>query len=407
MELLIERLGARGDGVAREDDGMVYVPFALPGERVRTGPRGHGRRSVVEILAPSPSRVEPVCRHFGTCGGCQLQHLAAEPYLAWKREQVRIVFAARGLDVPVSPVLTFPHARRRRAAFAARRSADGVVLGLHRLGSHEVIGLAECPVLASGIEDALPALGRIAAAVHPRASFTLNVLHAENGLDVQLTNARGPLHAVSRERLAGVASAANFRRLTEGREPIYATAEPFVRFGPARVSPPPGAFVQAMAEAEHAMTALAAAAIGKAKRVADLFCGLGAFTFPLATRAGVLAVDGDKDAIAALLAAARRTPGLKRIETKVRDLFREPLSPTELKGFDAVVLDPPHAGASAQAEALARSKVPAIVAVSCNPATLARDLRILVDGGYQIESVAPLDQFRYSAEIEVVTVLRR
>lgn len=409
-ELLIERLGARGDGVARIDGGMTYIPFALPGERVSAGPSRDASRTLVEVLRPSPDRVAPVCRHFGVCGGCRLQHIETGAYLAWKREQVRIVFAARGLDVQVAPIMTFPGARRRRAALTARRDKRSVILGFHVMRSHEIIGIAECPVLAPEIERALPALARIgaeASGLNPWPGIVLDVLRADNGLDVLITGTGGVLSPLARERLAKEALAAKFLRLTEARDTIYETAAPFVRFGPACVTPPPGAFLQAMVEAEAAMAELVCAAAGKAKRVADLFCGLGAFTFPLARRAEVLAIDSNPAAVEALARAARGTSGVKRITAKARDLFRAPLSPTELKDFDAVVFNAPRAGAKTQAESIARSNVPAAVAVSCDMATLARDARILLDGGYRIETIMPIDQFQYSAHVEAVAVFRR
>lgn len=408
VELVIDRLGARGDGIASVGGGTVYVAFALPGERVRVGPRAEGRAPLVEVRHPSASRVAPVCRHFGDCGGCQLQHLAFATYLDWKREQVRKGLAARGLDVPVAPVMTFPHGRRRRVVLSARRDMKNTVLGFRAFRGHRVIDLAECPVVVPEIERALPALASLAAPVLARQSHVdLGVLCAENGLDVQMTGADGALDPVTRESLATLASAAKLIRLTVARDTIFSTAAPIVRFGRACVIPPPGGFLQPMAEAEAAMAQLIRAALVEAKHVADLFCGLGAFTFPLAERSRVMAVDSDASAIQALDFAARRTSGVKPVTVKTRDLFRVPLSPRELADFDAVVFDPPRAGARAQADAIACSKVPVAVAVSCNMATLARDARALVDGGYRIETVTPIDQFRYSSHIEAVAVFRR
>jgi 23S rRNA (uracil1939-C5)-methyltransferase len=407
-ELVIARLGAQGDGVAETADGPLYVPFALPGERVRVAVGEGGRARLLEVLQPAADRVRAPCRHFGTCGGCALQHLDEGAMRAWKREQVRVAFAQRGMAADVAPTVAIAGGRRR-AVFAARRRGSGLVLGFHAARGHEIVGLAECPVLVPEIVAALPALVRIAEPSLPReAEARIIVLAADNGLDVAVEDTPAGVAAEARARLARAAAEAGVLRVSVGGEPVYAAGVPLLRFGAALVEPPPGAFVQAVAEAEAAIAARVLGVLPKkAKRVADLFCGLGAFAFPLARRAEVLAVDGDGAAVAALAAAVRRTQGVKRIETRVRDLFREPLGRTELAGFDAVVLDPPRAGAAAQAARLAASKVPIVVAVSCNPATLARDARLLVDGGYCLASVTPIDQFRYSAHVEAVAVFRR
>ncbi len=408
VELVIDRLGAQGDGVATMNDRPIHIPFGLPGERVRARLDAAGRATLIDVLRPSPARVAAPCPHFGVCGGCKTQHLNTEAYLDWRNAQVRTAFAARGLDVPIAPVVTFPLARRRRAVLTARRGAEGLVAGFHTARGHDIVAISQCPVLMPEIERALPALSRLAALLLTRrGDIKLTVLCADNGLDIAIEGAEWTLSPGASEQLAALASAMKVTRLSLGGDTVFSTADPAVHFGPATVTPPPGAFLQAMAEAETAISGLIQTAFAKSKRVADLFCGLGAFTFPLAMHAEVLAVDSDASAIRALQVAARRTAGLKPITSKTRDLFRTPLSATELKDFDAVVFDPPRAGAKAQAEAIARSKAPAVVAVSCDMGTLARDARTLVDGGYRLSSVTPIDQFRYSTHIEAVAVFRR
>lgn len=366
-----------------------------------------GRARLIEVLEPAAERVAPVCRHFGTCGGCSLQHMSEAAVLAWKREQVRIAFAQRGIAAEVEPTVAITGGRRR-AVLAARRTEAGVEFGFHAARGHEVVGIAECPVLVPGIVSALPALAPIADVVLRDAEVRVTVLAADNGLDVALDDVPRAIGAAAGARVAAAAAAAGVLRVSIGGEPVYAAGVPVVRFGPAIVEPPPGAFVQAVREAEDAIAArLLAALPKKARRVADLFCGLGAFAFPLARRAEVFALDSERAAVAALATAAKRTPRIKSIETRVRDLLREPLSRTELAALDAVVLDPPRAGAAAQAERLAASRVPVVVAVSCNPATLARDARTLIDGGYRLARVTPIDQFRFSAHVEAVAVFRR
>lgn len=410
LEVTVERLGSQGDGTAHCGEQTLHIPFALPGERVRVQRDGLDRARLVDVLEASPERTAPLCPHYGVCGGCNLQHVSETACLAWKQAKVAAAFAARGLDVPVPPVLAFPQARRRRAVLAARRSGRGVVLGFHAARGHDLVPIAECPVLEPAIEQALPGLTRLAALLAPapgRGELRLTVLHARNGLDAAVSGAAPPRDPAASAAVAAAAEAAGLLRLTVSGGVLLLRETPSVTFGPAQVTPPPGAFVQAMAAAESAMARLAVDAAKGARYIADLFCGLGAFTFPLAVKSRVLAIDSSREAVAALAAAARRTPGVKPIGTRVRDLFREPLSPLELREFGAVVLDPPRAGAQAQCAALARSQVPAAVLISCDPGTLARDVRTLADGGYRLDTVTPFDQFRYSPHVETVAVLRR
>lgn len=407
LALEIARLGAQADGIADTPAGPVYIPYALPGEQVQADVRGE-RGRLVAVVQPSPERVAPVCRHYTHCGGCALQHLERTAYLAWKRDLVTAAFAARGIDAPVAHVVSVGLGARRRATFSARRTGRGIVLGFYEAKGTDIVDLHECPVTASAIVKALPALRRLAEPVATRRlPVRLAVTLASNGLDVAIEDVPAALAPEVREWIAREAAAARLARVTIAGDTLYQSTIPAIRFGPASVVLPPRAFLQAAPVAEAEMVRLVTTALASAKRVADLFCGLGTFTFPLAKGASVLAVDGDRQAVGALANAARRTPGLKPIETKVRDLFREPLAGRELGGFDAVVFDPPRAGAAAQAVALAQSPVRTIAAVSCNPATLARDARILIDGGYALERVTPIDQFLFSPHVETVAVFRR
>jgi 23S rRNA (uracil1939-C5)-methyltransferase len=364
-------------------------------------------RGVPELLSdPSPDRRAPICRHFGTCGGCVAQHMSDPLYADWKRGIVVDALRHRGIDADVAPLASIPPASRRRAVLTARRTASGIVLGYHRRKSHDLFGLEECPVLSPAIVDQLASLRTLVAALGV-ADARLTVLATASGLDVALETEKA-LTASDNARLVQAAAAqSRLARVAVNKAIAFERTRPILDIGGATATPPPGAFVQAVAEAEQMMSDAVLDATSKAKRVADLFCGIGAFTLRLARRARLLAIDADRTAVAALEAAARQSQGLKPIEARVRDLFRDPLSPRELEGFDAVVFDPPYAGAKAQAEALARASVPVVVAVSCNPATLARDLRILIDGGYRIDRIVPIDQFVYSAHVEAVVILRR
>jgi 23S rRNA (uracil1939-C5)-methyltransferase len=405
-ELLITRVGAQGDGVADVGGAPVFVPFTLASESVMAEVSGE-RGRLIELLQPSASRIKPICRHFGVCGGCSVQHMAAESYRAWKRELVIAAFRARGLDVDVAPLVE-PGGKRRRAVFGVERSESGVAIGFHEAALHALVAIEECPVLEPKIVAVLPALGRlIAPLLSKRGEARLTVTLTKSGLDVQLEGSERRLTAEVRSRLAMGATNLGLARFAVGNDDVCETLPPFQTFGTVDVVLPQGVFVQAVAEAESEITRLVVEATGKAKSVADLFCGLGAFTFPLAARARVSAYDGDQAAIAALGGAAKKSSGLKPITARVRDLFREPLSALELNEHDVVVFDPPRAGAEAQARKLALSKVKTVVAVSCNAATLARDARHLIDGGYKFEVATPIDQFVYSAHVEVVAVFRR
>lgn len=406
-DLDIVRLGAQGDGIAATASGPVFVPYALPGEKVRVDVSGQ-RGGLLDVLSPSAERTKPVCQHFTRCGGCALQHMEPNAYLAWKRQLIVDAFAARGIEAAVAQVIGTRLGTRRRATLAARRTGRGAVLGFHEARGNEIADLQECPVTTPEIVKALPGLRTL---IEPlltrRGEARLVVTLATNGIDLSIEGERGDLSVDVRERLARQAAALKLARVSIGTDTLYQAAQPVVRFGAGVVVPPPGAFLQADSGAEAEMMRLVISAMPKAKRIADLFCGLGTFTFPLAASTQVLAVDGDRQAIDALNAAAKRSQGLKPIEAKVRDLFREPLSVKELEPFSAVVFDPPRAGSAAQAAMLAKSKVAVIAAVSCNPATLARDARTLIDGGYKLDAVTPIDQFLFSAHIESVAIFRR
>jgi 23S rRNA (uracil1939-C5)-methyltransferase len=405
-EFDIVRIGAQGDGVAAGDGAPVFVPFTLPGERVRTHVVGT-RMQLREVLKASFSRVAPICRHFGVCGGCALQHLSRDIYGDWKREQVIAAFASRGIEAPFRDLLR-PTGLRRRAAFTARKNTELVEIGFHQAGTHDLVDLLECPVLDSHIVAALPGLRTFIAQLLPKSDdVRVGVTMTGAGLDVTLDDVRRTLSPDVRTRIARDATVLGLARVSIAQETIYESLPPFLRFGTVDVNLPAGIFIQAMAEAEHVMAEHIIIALGKVKSVVDLFSGIGAFSFPIASLAKVQAFDSDARAIDALNAAVKKATGIKPVTARVRDLFREPLSAMELNDFDAVVFDPPRAGAEAQAQMISKSKVKTVVAVSCNPATLARDARVLIDGGYTLEAVTPIDQFQYSPHIEAVAVFKR
>ncbi len=403
IELEIADLGAQGDGIAETAGGTRYVPFALPGERVRIA----GGNAPELLSPPSADRATPICRHHGVCGGCVAQHMRERLYAEWKRGIVAEALRQRGLTPEVAPLVRVAPHSRRRAVLTARRQRDGqATLGYHRRKSAELVDLQECPVLQPAIVERLAALRAIAAAL-PAREARLTVLATSAGLDISAEHGGNRLGAAAVSEIARIAAKQQLARIAVNGETVIERVPPVLAFAGIDAVPPPGAFVQAVEAAELEMTRLVREAVAGSTRVADLFCGVGTFALPMARNARVLAVDSDDKALAALDAAVRRAQGLKPVETKLRDLLRTPLGAKELEGFDAVVFDPPRAGAKAQAERLAQSQVPLVVAVSCDPGTLARDLRILVDGGYSLEGVTPIDQFLFSAHVEAVAVLRR
>ena len=402
----VEAIGHKGDGVAETPTGRVFVPLSLPGERLsveRTGERAR----IVEIIEPSPDRVAAPCAQFGRCGGCSLQHMAPPAYLEFKRRTVVDAFADRGIAAAVEPVVAVAPRSRRRAVIAVQRGADGrLVAGFRERLSHRVAAAAGCLVVTPAIEAALPKLARLAEILaFPAKGAIFTVIDSDTGLDVAVAEAKLP--DKRRQDAISAAIALGFARLSIEGETIVEARAPTLSFGGVSVALPPGAFVQAVASAEAALADVVADAVGGAKRVADLFSGAGTFALRLARASHVHAVEAEARALEALSRAARHARGLKPVTVETRDLYRRPLMAKELDRYDAVVFDPPRDGAAPQAKELAKSKVPVIVAVSCNPATLARDARYLVDAGYGLGRVAAVDQFLWSHHVEAVAVFAR
>jgi 23S rRNA (uracil1939-C5)-methyltransferase len=405
-QLTIARLGAQGDGVAETERGPVFVPFALPGEAV-TATIDRDRGALLWVNKPSPLRVEPACRHFGTCGGCAIQHLDAAPYHAWKRDIVVGALRSRGIEAPIGDLVPCAPHIRRRATFSARRTERGMLLGYNKALSAEIVAVEECPILLPEIVAALDRLRELAVLICATPQpFRIAVTVTASGLDVAASDS-GKLSELARRTASHFATAQGFARLSLDGEIIVEPRKPLVMFDGIAVAIPPGGFLQATEAAEHAMADLVDAHLSRARKVADLFSGCGTFALRLARKSEVHAVEGDAAALAAFDRAYRHAGGLKRVTAERRDLFRRPLGFKELAAFDGLVFDPPRAGAEDQAKQIARSDVPRVAAVSCNPATLARDLRILVDGGYTVTSVTPIDQFLWSPHVEAVALLEK
>ncbi|UMY17038.1 RNA methyltransferase [Methylobacterium organophilum] len=402
--VVIDRLGIRGDGLAAEG---LAIPGALPGEHVRIERAGN-RARLLAIESASPERVAPFCPYYARCGGCVMQHLASEPYAAWKQEGVARALGQAGLETDLASLRDAHGAGRRRLILHVRRIEGAARAGLMAARSHDLVPIDHCPITVPALHRA-PAVAEALAVPLGRGAKPLDVQATASraGLDIDIRG-HGPVDEGVRAALTRLAAELDLARLSLHGDIVVERRPPVLASSGAAVVPPPGGFLQATEAGEAALTELVLAALDKrVKRVADLFSGCGPFALALARAHEVHAVEGEAAPLAALDRAFRASQGLRRITTERRDLFRRPLLPLELDRFDAVVFDPPRAGAQAQAARLAESKVPLVVGVSCDAGTFARDAATLVEGGYRLERVVPVDQFRYSAHVEMVGFFRR
>lgn len=394
----ITRLGHHGDGIA---DGPLFAPLTLPGEIV-SGKPDDKKLGEIRIIEPSPDRVSPPCRHFRSCGGCQLQH-ASDPFLEdWKQDVVKTALASNGLQAHFRPIAVSPPRSRRRATFAARRTKKAAMAGFHARASDTLVEIPDCQLLHPDLMRGLPvanALAQIGAS--RKHSISVATTLSEAGLDICVTDGK-PLDGPLRVELAALAEQHGLARLTWEDEVIATRLPPEQVFGNVRVAPPPGAFLQATKDGEEALRQDVQKIVRGSSRILDLFAGCGTFALPMARHAAVHAVEGDPAMMSALDSGWRMAQGLKQVTHETRDLFRRPLMPDELTKFDAAVIDPPRAGASAQIAELAKSDIAVIAYVSCNPVTFAKDARYLVDHGYRLMAVRVVDQFRWSSHVELV-----
>ncbi|WP_170404839.1 class I SAM-dependent RNA methyltransferase [Ruegeria arenilitoris] len=397
QQFTITRLGHQGDGIA---DGPVYAPRTLPGEVV-SGTLVGQLLTDIRVEVPSDQRVKAPCRHYKACGGCQLQHAADDFVAEWKVSVVRNALAAQGLDTPMRPIHTSPERSRRRATIAVRRTKKGTLSGFYGRASDTITEIPDCHLLDPGLIAAIPVAEALAVLGGSRKGVLAVMLTlSEGGLDVAVKGGK-PLDGPLELALAQATEKHGLARLSWDGEVIAMRQPPVQRFGAAGVVPPPGAFLQATKDGEQALLQAVLQATQGAKRVVDLFAGSGTFSLPLAETAEVQAVEGEAAMTDALDQGWRRAQGLKRVTTEARDLFRRPLMPDELKSFDAVVIDPPRAGAEAQVAELAQAQRPVIAYVSCNPVTFARDAKTLINAGYTLEWVQVVDQFRWSSHTEL------
>ena len=410
-EIEIADLGLAGDGIGRHDAQSVFVAYAAPGDRLRIRldrvVEGGWRASILDRLRDGPDRVAAPCPHFADCGGCSLQHIAAEAYRRWKRHLVEAALARRGIEAEIAPLLAIPARTRRRAMLAAEAVGGGIHLGFNAAGSTRIVDLTTCLLLTPRLQALLAPLRRSLAAVL-RLDERADVMLTETGTGIDLwLQLRRASNEAGRRALFQLSEAEDLARVSLGRdgEPLVQRRMPSCLFGKVEVALPPGAFLQPTALGEAALLRAASAVLKGRKRIADLYAGCGTFTFALAADAKIHGVEGDVDAHGALTTGARSLGG--RVTTERRDLARSPLTPAELGRFDAVLLDPPRAGAKAQAATMPASRLDLVVYVSCDPWSFARDARLLVEGGFRLEHVLPIDQFPWSAHLELLGVFRR
>lgn len=397
----IVRLGHSGHGATA--DGL-FVPYALPGELVHIAREGE-RARLLDIVRPSPSRVEPICQHFTRCGGCAVQHLAPRAYLDWKRHLVIDALSQRGFEgVHVADIRGVLPGTRRRAMMKGKKSKT-TEIGFYEPESHTLVDVFSCPVLLPELERLIaPLRAALKDLLRGGETAELHMTATDSGVDLSLSWRRARDANVLMD-LGDLARELDLARFTWNNEPISISRPPVLRVGRFTVSLPPAPFLQPTREGEKILQELVLQGVGDAKRIADLFCGCGTFALALAEGREIRAVD-DSPAMIEALAAATRTSGAK-FRTEQRDLNRRPFMASEFAGFDAVVLDPPRPGAKPQAIQIAASSVPRVVYVSCNAASFARDARILVNSGYRLESVTPVDQFLWSPHIEMVGLFSR
>ncbi len=408
--LTIERIAHRGDGQAQVVGQTIYVPYTLPGEVVEaeTVPGHPDRRHLLRITQPSADRIAAFCPHFGTCGGCAIQHWREDKYRAWKFATLIETLQAARIETQVDDMIDAHGEGRRRIVLHARRGTHDVLqVGFAAINARHIIAIDHCPITAPGLNGAIPAAWALAEALQAiDKPLDIHITATLDGMDVDLRGS-GPIAPRDMTKLAAIASEHKIARLTRHGELIVQHAPPSIMMGAARVVLPPGSFLQATGKGEETLGALVVEHCRGAKNVVDLFCGVGPFALRLAQKARMQAFDSEAPAIEALRKAAANTKGLRNVQAQARDLFRRPLYPMELSECDALVFDPPRQGAEAQAKQLAQTKVPRIVAVSCNPSTFVRDARLLLDGGYKLARLTPVDQFRHTPHLELVALFTR
>jgi len=416
FDVTITALGGQGDGIGEHNGQKVFVPHTVPGDWVRVradGKRGDTLKArVVSVLQAGEGRQTPPCPHYGECGGCSLQHLTEQAEQDWKRNIVVDALSRRGLnDVEVASTRMLPTDSRRRTRWTAIRAGGRLLFGYQQKGTNQVVDIQNCAVLDPRLNDLISIVKTLVSTLKiPKKGLGVSATLTDSGVDLTI-EAPGEPDMPLRMRLSEFAQEHDLPRLSWGAgapEIITMAKEPLIEFGGVKVVAPATGFLQASAAAEQVLAELVVDHVGAAKKVTDLYAGVGTFALTLAAKGiHVLAFDGDERAITAMQSAVNRSAGRLSVQADVRDLDRRPLQNREFKGLDAVVLDPPRAGAQAVCAELATSPVARIAYVSCNPGTFSRDARVLVDGGYRLKRVTPVNQFAWSPHVELVAAFER
>lgn len=418
IEVTIFGIGNKGDGLGKDDSGHgFYVPYATEGDVLKV--RVTGKRDddfiaeIREIVTPGEHRTDAPCPYYTRCGGCNLQHIDSKSYSQWKSHKVWETLRRSQITTALdAPVLVGPHSRRR-ASFAVMKKGKKIIFGFNAKGSHRIEEIGHCLLLNDPLNKLIAPLRDLMPQIMKREGRGDIIINYPGDAADIVFALPGPVELKVHQHLVRFAERYNIGRLSwqqDGKgspEIIAQRCAVTTRFSETLVELPPAPFLQPSKDGETALVNFALSALNHEKKILDLYAGCGSFTFALATVGIVHAVESHAPALKSLELSAGRAGLGGRITTEVRDLDRQPLMGKELSRFDAILFDPPRAGAREQTRFLAESDVPLIIAISCNPATFGRDAAILIEGGYEIEKIMPVDQFTWSDHVEVAAIFRK
>jgi len=399
MKSIILTLNSRAEGVTADG---TRVSRALPGEKVALG-----KENKFKIILPSKDRITPVCTHYKGCGGCSMQHATQSFIKDWKSNVIKSCLSARGLKTIIKPILTSKTNSRRRVTLHGMKTKKSVTVGFFKRNTHELISTPSCELVNPEILSAFSLFEEITLIGATRKSIIeISVTVSKAGLDLNILNGK-KLENQSIMKITALCENFNIARITWNEDLLANFLNPTIEFQGIAITPPPNAFLQATEEGQEILIENAMLSVFNSDKVIDLFSGCGTFTLPAAKRSEVLAIDKTKSMLSAIEQAWRETSGLKKVTSRSQDLFKEPVGKEELNSFDSAIIDPPRVGAEAQSRELAQSNIKRISSVSCNPKTFSRDAKILVDSGFKLDWVQPIDQFLWSSHIELVAQFSR
>jgi 23S rRNA (uracil1939-C5)-methyltransferase len=399
IKSIILTLNSRAEGVTADG---TRVPRALPGEEIALG-----KENKFKIILPSKDRITPVCAHYKGCGGCSMQHATQSFIKDWKSNVIKSCLSARGLETIIKPILTSKTNSRRRVTLHGMKTKKSVTVGFFKRNTHELISTPSCELVNPEILSAFSLFEEITLIGATRKSIIeISVTVSKEGLDLNILNGK-KLDNQSIMKITGLCERFNIARITWNEDLLANFLNPTIVFQGIAITPPPNAFLQATEQGQEILITNAMLSVFDSDKVIDLFSGCGTFTLPAAKRSEVLAIDKTKSMLTAIDQAWRETTGLKKVTSRSQDLFKEPVGKEELNSFDAAIIDPPRVGAEAQSHELAKSHIKRISSVSCNPRTFSRDAKILVDSGFKLDWVQPIDQFLWSSHIELVAQFSR